>query len=67
MSVTKIGGQIKILTVSEAEEDIIKSYGLRTNCCVRKPRDLDRFMKVAKPVGCSWLTIVKAPPDGRAH
>jgi CheY-like chemotaxis protein len=58
---------IVILTVSEAEEDIVRSYDLHANCYVRKPIDLDQFMKVVGSIEDFWLTVVKLPPNGRAH
>ena len=58
---------VVILTVSEAEEDIVKSYDLHANCYIRKPLDLDRFMQVVKGIEDFWLTIVKLPPNGHVH
>ena len=58
---------VVILTVSEAEEDIIRSYDLHANCYVRKPIDLDQFMKVVRSIEDFWLTIVRLPPEDRAH
>jgi CheY-like chemotaxis protein len=52
---------VVILTISQAEEDIIKSYNLHANCYVTKPLDLDQFMKVVKSIEDFWLTIVKLP------
>lgn len=52
---------VVILTISKAEEDIIKSYNLHANCYVTKPLDLDQFMKVVKSIEDFWLTIVKLP------
>jgi len=51
-----------ILTVSKAEEDILKSYSLHANCYITKPVDLTQFIKVAKSIQEFWLTIVKLPP-----
>jgi CheY-like chemotaxis protein len=56
---------VVILTVSKADEDIIKSYDLHANCYIIKPVNLDRFIKVVKSVEDFWLTIVKLPPDGK--
>ncbi|MEW6087820.1 MAG: response regulator [bacterium] len=53
---------VVVLTVSKAEEDIIKSYKLHANCYITKPIDLAQFVKVAKAVQDFWLTIVKLPP-----
>lgn len=56
---------VVILTVSGAEEDIIKTYRLHANCYITKPIDLDQFMRVVKSIEDFWLTIVKLPPKGR--
>jgi chemotaxis family two-component system response regulator Rcp1 len=55
---------VVILTTSQAEQDIVKSYDLHANCYVTKPVGLDQFMSVVKSVEEFWLTIVKLPPDG---
>jgi CheY-like chemotaxis protein len=52
---------VVILTVSDAEEDIIKTYNLHANCYIRKPLDLDRFIEVVKAIEEFWLTIVRLP------
>lgn len=52
---------VVVLTVSEAEEDILKSYSLHANCYISKPIDLDQFLKVVKSIEDFWLTIVKLP------
>ena len=53
---------VVIMTVSKAEEDILKSYSLHANCYVTKPVDFTQFMKVVKTIEDFWLTIVKLPP-----
>ena len=53
---------VVVLTVSEAEEDILRSYKLHANCYITKPVDLRQFIKVAKSIQDFWLTIVKLPP-----
>jgi chemotaxis family two-component system response regulator Rcp1 len=52
---------VVILTVSGAEEDIVKTYDLHANCYIRKPIDLDQFMKVVKAIKDFWLSIVILP------
>lgn len=52
---------VVILTVSEAEEDVIKTYNLHANCYITKPLDLNQFSKVVKSIKDFWLTIVKLP------
>lgn len=57
---------IVILTASEAESDIIKSYDLHANCYITKPIDLGRFLTVVQAIEGFWLTIVKLP-NGNGH
>ena len=52
---------VVILTISDAEEDVIKTYNLHANCYIRKPIDLDQFVTVVKAIEDFWLTIVKLP------
>jgi len=52
---------IVILTTSESEEDILRSYRLHANCYISKPVDLDGFLTVVKSIDNFWLTIVKLP------
>lgn len=52
---------VVILTISEAEEDIFKSYNLHANCYITKPVDLEQFIKVIKATENFWFTIVKLP------
>jgi len=53
---------VVIMTISQAEEDILKSYNLHANCFVTKPIDLDQFIKVIKSIEEFWFSIVKLPP-----
>jgi chemotaxis family two-component system response regulator Rcp1 len=50
-----------ILTTSQAEQDILKSYNLHANCYITKPVDLKQFNRVVKTIKDFWLTIVKLP------
>jgi len=52
---------VVVITSSEAEQDIIKSYNLNANCYVTKPVNLDQFIKVVQSINDFWLTIVKLP------
>jgi len=52
---------VVILTTSEAEEDIIRTYDLHANCYITKPVDYDQFIRVVKSIEDFWLTIVKLP------
>ncbi len=53
---------VVIVTSSQAEEDILKTYDLHANCYVTKPVDLDRFVHVVKCIENFWVSIVKLPP-----
>lgn len=55
---------VVILTVSKAEEDILKSYNLHANCYISKPVNLAQFLKVVESIESFWLTIVELPPNG---
>ena len=55
---------IVVLTISKAEEDILKTYQLHANCFITKPVDINQFIKVVKSVSNFWFTIVKLPPEG---
>jgi two-component system, chemotaxis family, response regulator Rcp1 len=57
---------IVIMTISKAEEDILKSYNLYANCYITKPIDLDQFIKVIKSIEDFWFSIVKLPPKSVA-
>ena len=50
-----------ILTTSEAEGDIVKSYQLRANCYLSKPVQLDEFESLVKSINDFWLTEVQLP------
>jgi chemotaxis family two-component system response regulator Rcp1 len=53
---------IVVLTTSQAEEDIVRSYDLHANCYITKPVDFGQFMKVVQSVHEFWVTVVKLPP-----
>ncbi|MFC2130371.1 response regulator [Bacteroidota bacterium] len=52
---------VVVLTISKAEEDILKVYNLHANCFVTKPLDLDQFVHVVKSIEDFWFSIVKLP------
>lgn len=55
-----------ILTTSNAEIDIAKSYQLHANCFLSKPVQLDAFESLVKSINDFWLTKAKLPPPGVA-
>lgn len=52
---------VVILTSSEAEDDIRRSYELGANCFVTKPADLDEMVKAVQAINFFWLTVAKLP------
>jgi two-component system, chemotaxis family, response regulator Rcp1 len=52
---------VVVMTTSQAQEDILKSYNLHANCYITKPIDLNQFVKVVKSIEDFWFTIVKLP------
>ena len=53
---------VVVLTTSEAERDLVRSYDLHANAYVVKPLDLDRFIEVVQAIEDFWFAIVKLPP-----
>lgn len=52
---------VVVLTTSEAEEDILRSYSLHANAYVSKPVDFDRFIEVIRQIDDFFVTVVKLP------
>ncbi len=52
---------VVVLTTSEAESDILSTYGSHANCYITKPVDMDRFIEIVKLLEEFWFTIVKLP------
>lgn len=52
-----------ILTTSDAEADILRSYDLHANCYLVKPVDVDRFFEQVRSIEGFWLSVVKLPPS----
>lgn len=52
---------VVVLTTSEAEEDIVRSYSLHANAYVSKPVDFDRFIEVVRHIDDFFVTVVKLP------
>ena len=54
---------VVILTTSESDDDILKTYNLHANCYITKPVDMQEFMKVVEAVEKFWLAIVNLPKE----
>ena len=56
---------IAILTTSESEADIARSYQLHANCYLSKPVQLQAFETLVKSINEFWLTRAKLPHHGQ--
>jgi chemotaxis family two-component system response regulator Rcp1 len=50
-----------ILTTSEDEADVVKSYQLQANCYLNKPVEFDAFERVVRSINDFWLNTAKLP------
>jgi CheY-like chemotaxis protein len=55
---------IVVLTTSNAEEDVLRSYNLHANAYVTKPVDLESFLRVVREIDAFFLTVVTLPGKG---
>ncbi|QIB73019.1 response regulator [Halogeometricum borinquense] len=53
---------VVVLSSSDAEEDIAKSYDLHANAYLTKPVDFEGFLDIAQSIEDFWFTSVKYPP-----
>ena len=56
-----------ILTTSEAEADIVKSYQLQANCYLSKPVQLEAFEGLVKSINEFWLMKAKLPQQRQSQ
>jgi len=50
-----------VLTTSDADQDILKSYNLHVNCYLNKPVDFDKFFDIIQKIEDFWLTTAILP------
>jgi len=55
---------VVVLTTSQADEDIMRSYSLHANAYVTKPVDFDSFIAVVRQIDEFFVSVVKLPPRG---
>jgi CheY-like chemotaxis protein len=53
---------VVVLTTSQADEDILRSYQLHANAYVTKPVDFERFISVVRQIDHFFVSVVKLPP-----
>lgn len=52
---------VVVLTTSNAEQDILKSYNLHVNCYINKPVDFEKFFDIIQKIEEFWLTTAILP------
>jgi len=52
---------VVVLTTSEAEEDVLRSYSLHANAYVTKPVDFHRFIEVVRQIDDFFVSVVRLP------
>lgn len=52
---------VVVLTTSNAEQDILKSYNLHVNCYINKPVDFDKFFDIIQKIEDFWLSTAILP------
>lgn len=53
---------VVVMTSSDAETDIVRSYDLGANCYVTKPVSFRAFQDIVKAIEGFWFTVVRLPP-----
>jgi CheY-like chemotaxis protein len=53
-----------VLTSSNAEEDVVRSYQLQANAYLSKPVDPAEFIETVRTFKEFWLDVVRLPPVG---
>jgi two-component system response regulator len=59
--------RVIILTTSQAEEDILRTYNLSATSYITKPVTFDALVEVIATLGKYWLEIVELPGDGNGN
>ena len=52
---------VVVLTTSENEDDVLRSYSLHANAYVTKPVDFARFIEVIRQIDDFFVTVVRLP------
>ncbi|MBB3048111.1 hypothetical protein FHR99_002377 [Litorivivens lipolytica] len=55
---------VVMLTSSDEQEDLLRSYELAANSYVRKPVDFDQFAQSVTNIGLFWMLVNNPPPEG---
>lgn len=53
---------VVVLTTSDADLDVLRSYHLHANCYVTKPVGMEQFVNAVHEIQGYWFSVVKLPP-----
>jgi CheY-like chemotaxis protein len=53
---------VVVLTTSESEDDVLRSYQCHANAYITKPLDFERFRDIVRQIDEFFIGIVKLPP-----
>jgi two-component system, chemotaxis family, response regulator Rcp1 len=56
---------VVVLTTSQDERDVLRSYKLHANCYITKPVNFERFLEAVKAIEYFWLSVVVLPTEGK--
>ncbi|HEX8362241.1 MAG TPA: response regulator [Longimicrobium sp.] len=54
---------VVVMTTSQAEEDIVRSYDLGASSFITKPITFEGLVRVMRGLGTYWIEIVQLPSD----
>jgi CheY-like chemotaxis protein len=54
---------VVVLTTSQAEEDVVKSYGYHANCYITKPVEFPKLVEAVRTLNAFWFSVVTLPPE----
>lgn len=53
---------VVVITTSDEDEDIARSYDLQANAYITKPIGLDQLARVVRAIEDFWFEVVRLPP-----
>jgi len=57
---------VVVLTTSQYDRDLARSYALGASSCIPKPGDFEQLVEIACAVGTYWCDLNRVPQKGEA-